>query len=147
MLDALEQAIPVRGGAVPTGLVHHSDRGAQYFSMRYTSRLAGADIAPSVGSRGGAFDNALAESAVGLFKTDTIRHLGPWRSFVIFVPFVVASCESARFVIFAPFVVGGWRPAAVSAIMARGHHAGDRSGGIRTRGVDGRFRPARRRRP
>ena len=79
VLDALEQAIYARGGAAG-GLVHHSDRGTQYLSMRYTDRLADTGIAPSVGSRGDAYDNALAESVIGLFKTEVIRRLGPWRS-------------------------------------------------------------------
>ena len=79
VLDALEQAIYARGGAMPAGLVHHSDQGTQYLSMRYTDRLADAGIAPSVGSRGDAYDNALAESVIGLFKTEVIRRLGPWR--------------------------------------------------------------------
>ena len=73
VLDALEQAIYDRCGASPTGLVHHSDRGTQYLSMRYTDRLADAGIAPSVGSRGDSYDNALAESVIGLFKTEVIR--------------------------------------------------------------------------
>ena len=61
-------------------LVHHSDRGSQYVSIRYTERLAAAGIAASVGSRGDAYDNAFAESVIGLFKTEVIRHAGPWRS-------------------------------------------------------------------
>ena len=61
-------------------LVHHSDRGSQYLSMRYTERLADAGIEPSVGSRGDSYDNALAESVIGLFKTEVIRRRGPWRS-------------------------------------------------------------------
>ena len=80
VLDALEQAIYARGGARPAGLVHHSDQGTQYLSMRYTDRLAEAGIAPSVGSRGNAYDNALAESVIGLFKTEVIRRQGPWRN-------------------------------------------------------------------
>jgi putative transposase len=80
VLDALEQAIYARTGDRLVGLVHHSDRGTQYLSMRYTDRLADAGIAPSVGSRGDAYDNALAESVIGLFKTEVIRRLGPWRS-------------------------------------------------------------------
>jgi putative transposase len=80
VLDALEQAICARRGNALTGLVHHSDRGTQYLSMRYTNRLADAGIAPSVGSQGDAFDNALAESVIGLFKTEVIRRKGPWRS-------------------------------------------------------------------
>jgi putative transposase len=61
-------------------LVHHSDRGSQYLSMRYTERLADAGIEPSVGSRGDSYDNALAESVIGLFKAEVIRRKGPWRS-------------------------------------------------------------------
>ena len=79
VLDALEQAIYDRCGDAPAGLVHHSDRGTQYLSMRYTDRLADAGIAPSVGSRGDSYDNALAESIIGLFKTEVIRRQGPWR--------------------------------------------------------------------
>jgi putative transposase len=79
VLDALEQAIYERCGNMPDGLVHHSDRGTQYLSMRYTDRLADAGIAPSVGSRGDSYDNALAESVIGLFKTEVIRRTGPWR--------------------------------------------------------------------
>ena len=80
VLDALEQALherlPVQGG----GLIHHSDRGVQYVSIRYTERLAEAGIEPSVGSVGDSFDNALAETINGLFKTEVIRRRGPWRS-------------------------------------------------------------------
>jgi putative transposase len=79
VLDALEQAIYDRCGQMAAGLVHHSDRGTQYLSMRYTDRLADAGIAPSVGSRGDSYDNALAESVIGLFKTEVIRRKGPWR--------------------------------------------------------------------
>ncbi len=79
VLDALEQAIYDRGGEPVDGLVHHSDRGTQYLSMRYTDRLADAGIAPSVGSRGDSYDNALAESIIGLFKTEVIRRNAPWR--------------------------------------------------------------------
>jgi transposase InsO family protein len=78
VLDALEQAIHDRGDTT-TALVHHSDRGTQYVSMRYTDRLGDAGIAPSVGSRGDAYDNALAESVIGLFKMEVIRRRGPWR--------------------------------------------------------------------
>jgi putative transposase len=80
VLDALEQAIYARRGHALTGLVHHSDRGTQYLSMRYTDHLANAGIAPSVGSQGDAFDNALAESVIALYKTEVIRRQGPWRS-------------------------------------------------------------------
>jgi len=79
VLDALEQAIYDRCGAGVNDLVHHSDRGTQYVSMRYTERLANAGIAPSVGSRGDSYDNALAESVIGLFKTEVIQRKGPWR--------------------------------------------------------------------
>ena len=79
VLDALEQAIYERREAGLTDLVHHSDRGTQYLSMRYTDRLADAGIAPSVGSRGDSYDNALAESIIGLFKTEVIQRKGPWR--------------------------------------------------------------------
>jgi putative transposase len=78
-LDALEQAIYARQGADTAGLVHHSDRGTQYLSIRYTDRLADAGIELSVGSRGDAYDNALAESIIGLFKTEVIQRKGPWR--------------------------------------------------------------------
>jgi len=80
VLDALEQAIYDRCTDVGGDLVHHSDRGTQYLSMRYTERLADAGIELSVGSRGDAFDNALAETVIGLFKTEVIRRRGPWRS-------------------------------------------------------------------
>ena len=79
VLDALEQAIYDRGHAGVQDLVHHSDRGTQYLSMRYTDRLTEAGIAPSVGSRGDSYDNALAESVIGLFKTEVIQRKGPWR--------------------------------------------------------------------
>jgi len=79
VLDALEQAIHDRGGAGVADLVHHSDRGSQYLAMRYTDRLAEAGIEPSVGSRGDSYDNALAESIIGLFKTEVIQRKGPWR--------------------------------------------------------------------
>jgi transposase InsO family protein len=77
-LDALEQALHARRST--QGLVHHSDRGVQYLSIRYTERLAQAGIERSVGSVGDSFDNALAESVIGLFKTEVIRQRGPWRS-------------------------------------------------------------------
>jgi putative transposase len=78
VLDALDQAIYERCGDLGD-LVHHSDRGSQYLAMRYTERLADAGIEPSVGSRGDSYDNALAESVIGLFKTEVIRLKGPWR--------------------------------------------------------------------
>jgi len=79
VLDALDQAIYERCGDDVGDLIHHSDRGCQYLAMRYTDRLADAGIEPSVGSRGDAYDNALAESVIGLFKTEVIRLKGPWR--------------------------------------------------------------------
>jgi len=79
VLDALEQAIYDRGVGAKTDLVHHSDRGTQYLSMRYTRRLTEAAIEGSVGSRGDSYDNALAESIIGLFKTEVIQRHGPWR--------------------------------------------------------------------
>ncbi len=79
-LDALEQAICERQEEMQRQpLVHHSDRGVQYLSIRYTERLAEAGIEPSVGSVGDSYDNALAESVIGLFKTEVIRRQGPWR--------------------------------------------------------------------
>jgi putative transposase len=80
-LDALEQAICERQLAGSDQLVHHSDRGVQYLSIRYTERLLEAGIEPSVGSRGDSYDNALAETVIGLFKTELIRQRGPWRGF------------------------------------------------------------------
>jgi putative transposase len=77
-LDALEMAIWRRRGGLD-GLVHHSDRGSQYLSIRYTERLAEAGAVTSVGSRGDSFDNALAETIIGLYKTELIRHHGPWK--------------------------------------------------------------------
>jgi putative transposase len=80
-LDALEMAIWSRGTTDLTGLVHHSDRGVQYLAIRYTERLADAGAVGSVGSRGDSYDNALAESVIGLYKTEVIRKQRPWRSF------------------------------------------------------------------
>ena len=77
VLDALEQALWSRTGT--EGLVHHSDRGSQYLSIRYTQRLAEAGVESSVGSVGDSYDNALAETIIGLYKTEVIRHRGPWR--------------------------------------------------------------------
>jgi putative transposase len=78
-LDALEQALYDRPLSDGDRLVHHSDRGVQYLSIRYTERLGKAGIEPSVGSKGDSYDNALAESVIGLFKTEVIRRRGPWR--------------------------------------------------------------------
>jgi putative transposase len=77
-LDALEMAI-WRRQAQLGGLVHHSDRGSQYLSIRYTERLAEAGAVTSVGSRGDSYDNALAETIIGLYKTELIRRRGPWK--------------------------------------------------------------------
>ena len=78
-LDALEQALHERRLDPEDPLVHHSDRGVQYVSIRYTERLAEAGIEPSVGSRGDSYDNASAESIIGLYKTEVVRRRGPWR--------------------------------------------------------------------
>ena len=75
-LDALEQALWARSGA--KGVIHHSDRGSQYLSIRYSERLAEAGFEPSVGSVGDSYDNALAETIIGLFKAEVIHHRGPW---------------------------------------------------------------------
>ena len=77
-LDALEMAI-WRRQAQLSGLVHHSDRGSQYLSIRYTERLAEAGAVTSVGSRGDSYDNALAETIIGLYKTEVVRRRGPWK--------------------------------------------------------------------
>jgi putative transposase len=81
VLDALEQALHERRPAQRSGLVHHSDRGSQYVSIRYTERLAEAGVEPSVGSVGDSYDNALAETINGLYKAELIHRRGPWRSF------------------------------------------------------------------
>jgi putative transposase len=78
VLDALEQALCSRTGT--QGLIHHSDRGCQYLSIRYTERLAEAGVDASVGSVGDSYDNALAETINGLYKTEVIRRRGPWRN-------------------------------------------------------------------
>ena len=77
-LDALEQALHARPEAEK--LIHHSDRGVQYVSIRYTNRLAEAGIESSVGSVGDSYDNALAETINGLYKAELIRRNGPWRN-------------------------------------------------------------------
>jgi putative transposase len=81
VLDALEQALHARRPVGGGGLIHHSDRGVQYVSIRYTQRLAEAGIEPSVGSVGDSYDNALAETIHGLYKAEVIHRRGPWRSF------------------------------------------------------------------
>ena len=80
VLDALEQALYARQPEQTDGLVHHSDRGSQYVSIRYTERLAEAGIEPSVGSRGDSYDNALAETINGLYKAEVIHRRGPWKT-------------------------------------------------------------------
>ncbi len=81
VLDALEQAVHDRRPTKAMGLVHHSDRGSQYLSIRYTERLGEAGIEPSVSSVGDSHDNALAETINGLYKAEVIHRRGPWRSF------------------------------------------------------------------
>jgi transposase InsO family protein len=78
VLDALEQALYARGST--DGLIHHSDRGSQYLSIRYSERLAEVGIESSVGSVGDSYDNALAETIIGLYKTEVIHRCGPWRN-------------------------------------------------------------------
>jgi putative transposase len=80
VLDALEQALYARQPGDDGTLIHHSDRGSQYVSIRYTERLAEAGIEPSVGSRGDSYDNALAETINGLYKTELIRRRAPWKT-------------------------------------------------------------------
>jgi transposase InsO family protein len=81
VLDALEQALHDRQPVHRGGLVHHSDRGSQYLSIKYTERLAEAGIEPSVGSVGDSYDNALAKTINGLYKAEVIHRRGPWKSF------------------------------------------------------------------
>ena len=80
VLDALNQAICQRCPSKADNLIHHSDRGSQYLAIKYTERLTDAGIDPSVGSVGDSYDNALAESTIGLFKTEVINFLGPWKT-------------------------------------------------------------------
>jgi len=80
VLDALEQALYARQPERDDALVHHSDRGSQYVSIRYTERLAEAGIEPSVGSKGDSYDNALAETINGLYKAELIHKRAPWKS-------------------------------------------------------------------
>lgn len=110
VLDALEQALHERKPARGDGLIHHSDRGSQYVSIKYTERLAAAGIQPSVGSVGDSYDNALAESINALYKAELIHRRGPWRSF--------------EAVVFATLRVGRLvQPSPVNG-AARLHHAG-----------------------
>jgi putative transposase len=82
VLDALAMAVAYRArqGAAVAGLVHHSDAGSEYLSIRYSAALAGAGIIPSVGTVGDSYDNALAETIIGLYKTEVIDHQGPWET-------------------------------------------------------------------
>lgn len=80
VLDALEQALWQRKSFRNMALIHHSDRGSQYLSLRYTERLADAGVDPSVGTVGDSYDNALAESVIGLFKAEVIKQQGPWKN-------------------------------------------------------------------
>lgn len=79
VLDALEQALYARQPELGA-LTHHSDRGSQYISIRYTERLTEAGIEPSVGSKGDSYDNALAETINGLYKAELIHKRGPWKN-------------------------------------------------------------------
>ena len=80
VLDALEQALYARQPARDSPLIHHSDRGSQYLSIRYSERLAEAGVVPSVGSRGDSYDNALAETINGLYKAELIHRRAPWKT-------------------------------------------------------------------
>jgi len=80
VLDALEQALYARQPERDSALVHHSDRGSQYVSIRYSERLAEAGIEPSVGSKGDSYDNALAETINGLYKAELIHRRAPWKT-------------------------------------------------------------------
>jgi putative transposase len=80
VLDALEQALYARQPERDGSLVHHSDRGSQYVSIRYSERLAEAGVEPSVGSKGDSYDNALAETINGLYKAELIHRRGPWKT-------------------------------------------------------------------
>ena len=78
VLDALDQALAARNPD-PDTLIHHSDRGVQYLAIKYTERLEEAKIDPSVGSVGDSYDNAMAETINGLYKSEVIEHEGPWQ--------------------------------------------------------------------
>ena len=80
VLDALDQAVWQRKTRDNNDLIHYSDRGSQYLSIKYTERLVEAGIDPSVGTVGDSYDNALAECVIGLFKTEVINQIGPWKS-------------------------------------------------------------------
>jgi putative transposase len=78
VLNALDQALWARSDS--QGMIHHSDRGCQYLSIRYTERLKEARVEPSVGSVGDSYDNTLAESIIGSFKSELIHYRGPWHN-------------------------------------------------------------------
>ncbi len=80
VLDALEQALYARQPERDSALIHHSDRGSQYVSIRYSERLAEAGVEPSVGSKGDSYDNALAETTNGLYKAELIHRRAPWKT-------------------------------------------------------------------
>ena len=80
VLDALEQALYARQPERDSRLIHHSDRGSQYVSIRYSERLAEAGVEPSVGSKGDSYDNALAETINGLYKAELIHRRAPWKT-------------------------------------------------------------------
>ena len=80
VLDALEQALYARQPERDNSLIHHSDRGSQYVSIRYSERLAEAGVEPSVGSKGDSYDNALAETINGLYKAELIHRRAPWKT-------------------------------------------------------------------
>ena len=80
VLDALEQALYARQPERDSSLIHHSDRGSQYVSIRYSERLAEAGVEPSVGSKGGSYGNALAETMNGLYKAGLIHRRAPWKT-------------------------------------------------------------------
>jgi putative transposase len=84
-LDALEMAVSarLRAGQQVAGVIHHGDRGSQYLAIRYTTRLTQAGAITSVGSKGDSYDNALAETIIGLYKAELIRHRGPWHSMAL----------------------------------------------------------------
>ena len=80
VMDALEQALHARNK--PKHLIHHSDRGSQYLSIRYTERLQAAQVKASVGTTGDSYDNALAETVNGLYKTEVIHYQKPWKRMI-----------------------------------------------------------------
>src|SRR2546428_4129701 len=159
VLDALVMAVSYRArqGVKVAGLIHHSDAGSEYLSIRYGAELVAAGIAPSVGSGGDSYDNALAESVIGLYKTEVIDHLGPWET-----PARVeaATCEWAGWYNTARVMrrTGGrppaeyeraWRDGTLGQVPARGPGSrprrppgGTKGGGHGRRSLPGRAPPA-----